>query len=357
MPTEDGTVLHAGRHPHHDATVVTALRHAGAVIMGKTTTTELAVMEPTKTRNPHDRSRSPGGSSSGSAAAVASGMVPLAIGSQTNGSVIRPASFCGVVGYKPPHGLMSRRGVLAQSRTLDHVGVFAGSVADAALIGELLMAYDPGDPDMRPQARHHLVDMAAQEPPLPPKVAFARTAVWDWTEPDTREAFAELVEALGEHAVEIELPPALGDALEMHRTIHTADMAVSFAHEYEAGRDKLSERLREMIEHGQSVTARDYQRAIGRIPALYQTLGEVYGYYDAILTPAAAGQAPRDLKVTGDPAFCTTWTLLGMPAVTLQLLRGADGMPMGAQLIGERGHDGRLLRTARWLSEFVESQA
>ena len=153
MPTEDGTVLHAGRNPHHDATVVTALRHAGAVIMGKTTTTELAVMSPCKTRNPHDPARSPGGSSSGSAAAVASGMVPLAIGSQTNGSTIRPAAYCGIVGFKPTHGLISRRGVLSQSHTLDQIGVFAGSVADAALIAELLMVFDQEDRDMRPTAR------------------------------------------------------------------------------------------------------------------------------------------------------------------------------------------------------------
>ncbi|MEJ2434696.1 MAG: amidase [Pseudolabrys sp.] len=149
MPTEDGTVLHAGRRPHHDCTAVALLREAGAVIMGKTVTTEMALFSPGKTRNPRDPERTPGGSSSGSAAAVGSGMVPLAIGSQTNGSTIRPASFCGVVGYKPSHGLISRKGVLTLSRTLDHVGVFAGSVQDAALLAQIMMRYDPNDSDMR----------------------------------------------------------------------------------------------------------------------------------------------------------------------------------------------------------------
>ena len=169
MPTEDGTVLHASRRPRHDCTAVALLRQAGAVIMGKTVTTELAMFTPGKTHNPRDPARTPGGSSSGSAAAVGSGMVPLAIGSQTNGSVIRPASFCGVVGYKPTHGLISRKGVLPLSRTLDHVGVFAGSVLDAALIAEVMMAYDAEDADMVPQARAALSRVTVEEPPLLPR--------------------------------------------------------------------------------------------------------------------------------------------------------------------------------------------
>jgi Asp-tRNA(Asn)/Glu-tRNA(Gln) amidotransferase A subunit family amidase len=357
MPTEDGTVLHAGRRPHHDCTAVTLLRQAGAVIMGKTVTTEMAVFTPGKTRNPHDAERTPGGSSSGSAAAVAAGMVPLAVGSQTNGSVIRPASFCGVVGYKPTHGLISRRGVLPISRTLDHVGVFAGSVLDAARIAEVMMAYDAGDADMQPQARAELSRVAAEEPPLPPKLAFAKTPVWAHAEADTQEAFAELVDLLGDSVAEVELPPVFEHAVELHRTIQDAELAVNYAPEYEKGRDRLSARLCTIIEHGQQVLAGDYIRALARIPLLNLSLDDVFSRYDAILTPSAPGEAPRDLTITGSPVFCTAWSLLGTPAISLPLLRGGNGLPIGVQLVGPRGNDARLLRTANWLSELVETEA
>jgi Asp-tRNA(Asn)/Glu-tRNA(Gln) amidotransferase A subunit family amidase len=357
MPTEDGTVLHAGRRPHEDSTAVALLRQAGAVIMGKTVTTELAMFHPGKTRNPHDPERTPGGSSSGSAAAVAAGMVPLAIGTQTNGSLIRPASFCGVVGYKPTHGLISRSGVLSLSRTLDHVGVFAGSVADAALLAQVMMAYDAGDADMRPQARAELSRIATEEPPLPPKLGFAKTPVWDQAEEDTQAAFAELMEVLGDSAAEVELPPVFDNAVALHRTIQDAEIAVNLAPEYEKGRDRLSPRLCEIIEHGQQVPAADYIRALARITLLNLSLDDIFKSYDAILTPAAPGEAPRDLGITGNPVFCTAWSLLGTPAITLPLLHGANGMPIGVQLVGLRGNDARLLRTANWLSEFIAEQA
>ncbi|MGY4504324.1 Asp-tRNA(Asn)/Glu-tRNA(Gln) amidotransferase A subunit family amidase [Bradyrhizobium sp. GM24.11] len=357
MPTEDGTVLHAGRRPHQDCTAVARLRQAGAVIMGKTVTTELAVFHPGKTRNPHDPGRTPGGSSSGSAAAVAAGMVPLAIGSQTNGSTIRPASFCGVVGYKPTHGLISRRGVLPLSRTLDHVGVFAGSVADAALIAEVMTGYDPGDADMRPQALPDLVRLTADEPPLPPKLAFAKTPFWDQAKDDTQAAFAELADMLGDSVAEVELPSVFEHVPDLHRSIHDAELAVSLAPEYEKGRDRLSARLCGTIEHGQEVPAADYIRAVARIPLLNLALDDVFARYDAILTPAAPGEAPRGLDSTGNPIFCTAWTLLGTPAISLPLMRGENGMPIGVQLVGLRGNDGRLLRTARWLSEFIAAQS
>jgi len=353
MPTEDGTVLHAGRRPDADSTVVALLREAGAIIMGKTVTTELAVYTPGKTRNPHDPERTPGGSSSGSAAAVAAGMVPVAVGSQTNGSVIRPAAYCGVVGFKPSHGLISRRGVLHQSDVLDHIGVFAGNIDDAATLSECLMAYDPGDVAMRPAARPELSRIAREAPPLPPRLAFVKTPVWDQAESDTQEAFEELAAFLGDQAAEVPLPSIFDRAVELHRTILETDLAVSFAPEYEKGRRKLSPRLRKMIESGQRMRAIDYVRAVARIPLLNASLTEIYDRFDAIVTPATTGQAPRGLDSTGSPVFCTTWTLLGAPAVTLPLLQGADGMPLGVQLVGRKGDDARLLRTARWLSDLV----
>lgn len=350
MPTEDGTVLHAGRTPAEDATVVAKLRAAGVIVLGKTVTTECAYFSPGKTRNPHDPGHTPGGSSSGSAAAVAAGMVPVALGSQTNGSTIRPASFCGVVGFKPTHGLVSRGGIMKLSRTLDHVGLFARSIEDIALLAEELVAHDPVDPDTRPRARIPFVATAAQEPPLPPVFAFVKTPLWERVADDAKEAFAELVSALGERVVEAELPESSRSALDWHRTIMEAEMAASLDLEWEKGRDRLSEPLRALLERGREVRAFDYQQALSRIALLNEGFEEIFERCDAILTPAAPGTAPEGLGSTGDPAFCTLWTLCGMPALSLPIMQGANGLPLGVQLVGQRERDARLLRTARWLA-------
>ena len=351
MPTENGTALQAGRRPREDATAVALLRQAGAVILGKTVTTELAFFAPGKTRNPHNPAHTPGGSSSGSAAAVAAGMVPLATGSQTAGSVIRPAAFCGVVGYKPSHGLISRYGVLEQSRTLDTLGVFARSVADAALLAEVMMVYDSRDPDMRPGARSPLTGVAAQEPPVTPALAFVKGPVWDMAEPDTREAFAELAGALGEACEAVELPEVFAQGNPAQRVVQAVEMALNYASLYERGADKLSPVLMDMVEEAQGRSALDYARALRRREVLNAGLDEVFAHFDAVVTPAAPGPAPEGLDATGDPAFCSLWTLCGTPAVSLPLLTASNGLPMGVQLVGRRGDDARLLRTARWLSE------
>jgi Asp-tRNA(Asn)/Glu-tRNA(Gln) amidotransferase A subunit family amidase len=350
MPTEDGTVLHAGRTPRRDAVVVSRLRQAGAVIMGKTVTTELALYTPGKTANPFDPSRTPGGSSSGSAAAVAACMVPLAVGSQTNGSVIRPAAYCGVYGFKPSHGLIPRSGVLRLSRALDHVGVFGRTVEDVALIAQCLAGFDEGDPDTRPVAPPPLVEIAMSPPPLAPHLAFVPTPVWDQADATSQAAFAQLVEALGERIERIDLPAPFGHALDWHRTILEADIAVSFAADYERGRDRLSDQLRDMIERGRRHLAYDYLFAVNAVARLNQALDEMFAAFDAILTPAAAGVAPLGLGSTGNPAFCTLWTLCGLPALALPLLQDDTGLPLGVQLVGARGNDGRLLRTAHWLA-------
>ncbi|HLF12854.1 MAG TPA: amidase, partial [Gammaproteobacteria bacterium] len=193
MPTENGSVLCAGRTPSRDATAVSLLRAAGAVIMGKTVSTEFAYFSPGKTRNPHNPEHTPGGSSSGSAAAVAANMAPLAIGSQTNGSTIRPAAYCGVIGFKPSHGLISRHRVSPLSRALDHVGLFARTIDDIALLAEQLVAYDENDPDTRPRARIPFTAVAAEEPPLAPMFAFIKTPMWERADDDTKEGFAEIV--------------------------------------------------------------------------------------------------------------------------------------------------------------------
>jgi Asp-tRNA(Asn)/Glu-tRNA(Gln) amidotransferase A subunit family amidase len=354
MPTENGTVLHAGRRPKADAAVVSQLRQAGAIILGKTVTTELAVYGPGKTRNPHNPEHTPGGSSSGSAAAVAAGMVPLAVGTQTNGSVIRPASYCGVYGYKPTHGLVSRRGVLAQSRPLDTVGFFASCVEDLALIAQSAMHFDPADPDMHPSPIPDLLSLAESEPPVEPLFAFVKSPFWDRASEAVQAGLGELAEALGEQCDEVALPESYGDALAYQRTIMFADLARSFAGEYQRGRAQLSDTLVEMIEEGQHCLAVDYNNAVGLRGAFSGGMDEIFRRFDVIVTPAATGEAPAGLSATGDPVFATLWTYCGMPSVTLPLLVGENGLPIGVQLTAARGDDARLLRTARWLARHLE---
>jgi Asp-tRNA(Asn)/Glu-tRNA(Gln) amidotransferase A subunit family amidase len=332
------------------------------VILGKTVTTEFAYFFPGKTRNPHNPEHTPGGSSSGSAAAVAAGMVPLALGTQTNGSVIRPAAFCGVVGFKPTHGLIPRHGVLALSRTLDHVGLFARTIDDIALLAAELVGYDERDPDTRPRARIPFVEIAAEEPPLPPMFAFVKTPHWERADDEMKEAFAEVVEHLGDRVEEVELFPSAAlrpgsgqaEAWEWHRIIMEAEMAANLDREWQRGRDRLSEPLRALLERGRELRALDYQRAIAQIQPIHESFVELFEQrYDAILTPAALGAAPKGLASTGDPSFCTLWTLCGMPALNLPLLESTDGLPLGVQLVGPRNGDARLLRTARWLCNRV----
>jgi Asp-tRNA(Asn)/Glu-tRNA(Gln) amidotransferase A subunit family amidase len=357
MPTECGSVLYAGRTPSRDATVTGMLRAAGAVIMGKTVTAEFAYFSPGKTRNPHNPEHTPGGSSSGSAAAVAANMVPLALGSQTNGSTIRPAAYCGVIGFKPTHGLISRHGALALSRTLDHVGLFANSVEDIALFAEQIVGYDENDLDTRPRARIPFAEIAAAEPPLAPMFAFIKTPHWQSADEDTREGFAEIIDGLGSQVEEVELFPSTADAWQCHQSIMSAEMAYNLEREWRSGGARLSEQLRAQIERGREVRAADYLSAVGRIKSVNETFIELFEQrYDAILTPAAPSAAPKGLASTGDPSFCTLWTLCGMPALSLPLLQNSAGMPLGVQLVGPRYGDARLLRTARWLAQHVAAE-
>jgi len=355
-PTEFGSRLWEGRTPRHDAAVVARLRAAGAVILGKTVTTEYAYFHPGKTRNPHDPARTPGGSSSGSAAAVAAGMIPGAIGSQTNGSVIRPASFCGVVGFKPTHGLIPRSGALLLSRALDHVGVFARSVVDAALIADVLAGHDEDDPDTRPIAAPLLAATAAAEPPLPPRFAFVKGPAWKAAEPYLDEAFAELVGVLGDAGQPLDLGTAFDRGIDFHGTVMAVDMAHNFRRDLAKGGDALSVQLRELLGRGQRLTAFDYLEAVASADVFNRFLNDTFDEYDAILTASAPGEAPVG-TATGNPIFCSLWTYLGTPAVSLPLLEGPNGMPIGVQLIGRRGNDARLLRTARWLSQHLAKSA
>jgi Asp-tRNA(Asn)/Glu-tRNA(Gln) amidotransferase A subunit family amidase len=346
-PTECGSPIFAGRRPDADSAAVRKLREAGAVIIGKTVTTEFAYFHPGKTRNPRDLKRTPGGSSSGSAAAVAAGMVPLAIGSQTNGSMIRPAAFCGVFGIKPSHGLISRAGALTLSRKLDHVGAFARSVDDLALILDVLAGQDPADPDSRPYAAPSFRVGAAEAPPISPAFALVRTPMWEKADADACAALEDLARDL--RAREVELPDQYRDAWSGLRAI----MAVDMAHNLGAFVDKggeVSKTFRALIEEGRKVTATEYLAALRDAERYAEGMIGIFEQFaDAVITLSAKGVAPLGIEATGDPVFCSLWTLVGFPSLNLPLLANTDGLPIGVQLVGAPGRDERLLRTARAL--------
>ncbi len=358
QPTEWGTPLYRGRRPRHDATVVRRLRAAGAVILGKTVTTEFAFVHPGPTLNPRDPKRTPGGSSSGSAAGVAAGLMPLALGTQTNGSMIRPASFCGVFGFKPSFGLVSRAGVLNSSPTLDQMGWFARDLADIALLADVLVGgEDPLDPATRARAAPDFRRLLAEGSPLTPSIAVVRGHRWAEMDADGKAAFEELAGALGPAAQSLELPAGFAEAWEALQRIMFAEIAQSLSGALATGAAQLSEAIKERLAEGRRVTAVQYLAAQAARARLLQEIEEVFAGFDAILTPAAKGQAPLGLGSTGDPLYCTTWSLLGLPAISLPLLAGAEGLPIGAQLVGAAGDDARLLRHADWLVRQVTRPA
>ncbi|MEO0946489.1 MAG: amidase, partial [Pseudomonadota bacterium] len=308
MPTENGLAADKGRQPG-DSIVATRVRAAGAVIIGKTTTTEAAYYEPSKTRNPHNLAHTPGGSSAGSAASVADHMVPLAIGSQTNGSVIRPASFNGVVGFKPGLGQLPGDGVLVLSPTLDHLGTFTRTIKDAALLAGVIA----GDATF------------FQVPDIPanlPRLAFVSPPDWQTKAPaDAAGAFATLCETLGTAIERVALPALFDKALLVHRTVMAVEMSENLARYMEANAP-ISDQLRTLLEEGQAVSAHDYQSALSMRSDMRDQLREIFTRFDAIITPASYGEAPATLQNTGDPGACSLWTLMGTPAITLPLLKG-----------------------------------
>lgn len=353
MPTEYGSRLWEGNVPTRDADAVVRLRAAGAIVMGKTVTTEYAYYQPGKTRNPHDLERTPGGSSSGSAAAVAAEMVPGAIGTQTTGSVIRPASFCGCVGYKPSFGLISRGGALMLSRALDQVGAFARTVDDVALLAGALMGSSERDPDAINYSGAPLSPVAAKA--TKPRFAFVRTPVWDKAEADAVSGFAKLRDQLGAMVADVEIDSSFAQAVDFQRTIMEVNIAQNFTKDLERGGDKLSQSLRDVILRGATHTTEMYQTAIERRHGYVDAIHKVLDQYDAIITPSVPGEAPIAVESTGSPIFCTIWSYLGTPAISLPVMQSSRGMPIGVQMIGKKGGDAALLSNAKWLFEFLRT--
>jgi Asp-tRNA(Asn)/Glu-tRNA(Gln) amidotransferase A subunit family amidase len=283
-------------------------------------------------------------------------MAPLAIGTQTNGSVIRPASFCGVVGFKPSHGLIPRTGLLALSRELDTVGVCGRSVEDVALLGDVLVGYDPADPDTILAAPPEFLKIATSKPPVEPDIAFVPSYPWDGAEQATKDGFAELTGALGQASEILKIADSFAEAPTYLRTLMLTGMARSLGHYHDHGRERLSPAMQAAIEEGREIKAIDFLKARDWRIVFNTALEQIFDRFDAILTPAALGEAPVGLESTGDPAFCTLWSYCGLPAITLPLLEGPNGLPVGVQLVGRAGGDARLLRTARWLTEFLAKE-
>jgi len=357
MPTERGTSIFAGRQPDHDATIVQRLLEAGAVILGKTVTTELAFVHANETRNPHNPNHSPGGSSSGSAAAVAAFQVPLAIGTQTNGSVIRPASFCGVFGFKPTRGTISRTGLLETSRSLDQVGCFGRSLDDVALLTDAISSYDPADTLSFARPRPAMLDGARSDAPVKPNLVWLNFPFDDRLDSDAAEGLAEVRAALGDNLDVLDAAPNLADLIGVQHTIHEYEICQHQRDLFDAHWDDLSDTLRPVLERGRKITKAQYDDAIGVMDSAQAFFDHLFLEYDAVIAPSAKGEAPVFGNGTGDPIFCTVWTLAGLPSINLPVLVGETGLPVGVQLIGSRETDDRLLRTANWTLNQLQGQA
>ena len=352
IPSENGCPVDTGRVPETDALVVQRLKEAGAIMLGKTVTTELAYLHPNKTRNPRHLEHTPGGSSSGSAAAVADGMVPLAIGTQTGGSVVRPASFCGVTGFKPTFNAIARKGVLTQCHSLDTVGVFANDPLGAALLAGVLSDV-PADPL---QSENGFLETALTERSDLPRLGFVQPPGWERADQALHSAFETLCGKLDTVVVEINLPDLFDDVAALRAVINTAEMGYYFKPYLERGADRLGPPTRAAIEEGLELPATDYLAAKARQDALPAALAPIFARCDAILCPAALGPAPEGLGSTGDSIFNGLWTMAGTPAITLPILSSPDGLPIGAQLVGPVGGDGPLLNVATWLWNWAKRE-
>ena len=350
MPTESGSDHLKGRRPSRDATSTALLRAAGAIILGKTVTTEFAMTGQRGTHNPHDTARTPGGSSSGSGAGVADFMVPLALGSQTGGSMLRPASFCGVHGYKPTYGSISRHGVFILARALDHLGIYARSLKDVAMAGDVLMVRDPRDFDMRAHPNAGLLKALAGTDDSPLRLAFIKGPPWAFAEPYMDELFGAYIDGLGD-IPEVTLGGIFDGALEAQAIVMNANAWMNLREYVDNHEDQLQVETVRRIVAGRDILAADYIAARELTDSLIAALDGLFEHYDALITAAAPGEAPVGLESTGNAAFQRIWTLTGLPTMSLPLLKGPNGMPIGVQVIGKRGRDADLMRAVRWVEE------
>lgn len=349
MPTRCGSPIHADAAPAAEsAECVQALERAGAIVLGKSVTTEFAYYTPRKTRNPWNTAHTPGGSSMGSAAAVACGMAAGALGTQTNGSVIRPAAFCGVVGFKPSFGTASNHGTLDPWPSLDHTGVFARNVRDAAVLASVI-------------TKAGAVSPAVRLPSRAPRLAIVHTPVWHLATPAQKGRLATDAGTLrraGASIEQAELPPRFADAHRVHQVILAYEGFRHFGDLQRRHRGLMSPRFNALLDEGAAIDAAAHQDALRAAQALRDDYTAFMSAYDAVLTPPAAGEAPPvSDETTGSPAFCTIWTLLGAPAVTIPTGQGPSGLPLGLQIVGVHGRDDAALGVAAWAASRLPFQS
>ena len=338
MRTEMGSPIYRGHRPPADASCVALLRRAGAIILGKTVTCEFAGMAPGATANPHNPAHTPGGSSSGSAAAVADHMVHAALGTQTGGSVLRPSSYCGIFGFKPTYNTFNKMGVWPAADSIDTIGVHARSLDDIELLTAALRMQMPAEP--------HTMDHA-------PRIGLCRTEVWDNAQPETKAAVEGAAAALGKAGAavqDIKLPDAFKGMHGVARsTINFVERAACMAFLWDNRREALSPQMRRYVEGGQKTTREEYVEAFRRLDECRALLGPIFEKVDVLLVPCVLGEAPKGLEFTGDPSMQAIWTALHTPAITLPTHRGPNHLPVGIQLVGQRYEDDHLLAAARWV--------
>ncbi len=354
MPTECGTVIRKGKSYSQNAEIVDLLNAAGAIVMGKTATSELAYLGPPATTNPHDKTRTPGGSSSGSAASVASFMAPASIGSQTGGSVIRPASYCGVVGYKPSYGLISRNGVLRTSYSLDQIGMFGRKVEDVAMLAKVLIKKDKYDPATIHYSSENILSETKKGPLFEPKFIFYKTDYWKIIDKKSRESFEYFIKSFKKNIEVFDTPSYFKDIHKYHQIIHETDLANNFSVYYKKFKKKLSKYMLNAISNGNKYSAKEYAEAIDFMKRSYESYEEVFEDYHGVLSPSSPGVAPKGLKSTGTAEFNKVWSYLGTPCISLPLLEGENNLPLGVQLIGNKYDDHRFLGVAKWLERECE---
>ena len=342
FPSEYGSEIWAGHRPRADAAAVAWARAAGGVVIGKTVTTEFATRRPGATANPHNPAHTPGGSSSGSAAGVGGGLFPLAFGTQTAGSIIRPAAYCGAVGYKPSFGTIARLGMKVMSEGLDTIGVMARSVADCALFAGAVAGCDLGDPD--------------QQPGVAPRIGLCRSPSWGGAAPETHALFERVADTLARAGASLaprELPQRFAALVEAHPVLMNAESAASMGWELLCVRDGISEGLRERLDWGLAQGPAALSTARATFAALQDGFPAAMEGLDILVTPAAPGEAPAGLESTGDPAFNFIWTTLHVPCVTVPAGTGPHGLPLGIQIVGRRGEDRAVLAWAQWVAAAV----
>ncbi len=342
MPSQYGSPIWSGWQPRADSAPVAWARAAGGVIIGKTVTTEFATRAPGPTRNPVHPEHTPGGSSSGSAAGVGAGLFPLAYGTQTAGSVIRPAAFCGVAGYKPTFGTISRIGMKIMSDSLDTIGVMARTVADCALFAAAVSGRDLGDPDEKPSAV--------------PRIGICRSPTWSAAQPETQTLLERVASAIGRAGAQVtsrELPPLFDALLEAHPIIMNSESARALGWELAHRADLLTEGLRERMGFGLAQTEAAIASAYGVFQTTQRAFPDAMDGLDILVTPSAPGEAPHGLGWTGDPAFNSIWTSLHVPCVTVPAGFGPNGLPLGIQIVGRAGEDRAVLAWARWVEAAI----